>query len=103
MEEKQSRKTRLFFTEGTVATPEEKKQAKAFGATGYRNAAYCDKDTAPEGDCIAAAGMVPEQYLKAKAITVVTMVPKSEPIPDATGDQGGADAPPKAPVVKLPK
>jgi hypothetical protein len=57
----------LFFVDGPVPTAEDHAAAKALGTTCFRNARK--QGAPPKGGC-KVAGHVPENYLKAKGVTL---------------------------------
>ena len=68
MKKLQNQVPTLFFIKGAIPTADELAAAEALGTRSFRNA--LKPSTPPRGGC-KAAGAVPENYRKAKHVTVI--------------------------------
>jgi hypothetical protein len=66
----------LFFIDGPIPSEEDRAAAKVLGATAFRNAR---KYGTPPKDGCKAAGCVPDNYRKAKHVTIVALPQAQQP------------------------
>lgn len=80
----------LFFVDGPVPTAEDHAAAKALGTMTFRNSRK--SGAPPKGGCkVASLGTIPENYAKAKGVTVVK-APKAGPTAEEIAAKAQAEA-----------
>jgi hypothetical protein len=76
VKKKPNQQQTLYFIKGAIPTAEQLAEAEALGTRSFRNAL---KPSNPPRIGCKAAGAVPENYKKAKHVTVITTQPQSQP------------------------